>query len=190
MKVAFVCEDPTNDQYIVRPVLQALLADLGRPRARVFPVTNPRTTGFDSLLAHACEILDRYSQQAAAVIFVIDLDCDDGSPGRRNKPQRLRNALSQCAGTLNTVSVAAVQEVEVWALWGVRNELADSWTEVRAQCDPKDIYFEGQITKADGLTPDGGRRRLVESALASGWRSIAGACPELADLREELAQLI
>jgi hypothetical protein len=86
------------------------------------------------------------------------------------------------------VVLVAIQEAEVWALWGVRAELGVSWPEVRAECNPKERFFEAYL---DGsLTPDGGRRDLMEKALASGWDSLKLGCPELQQLEDELRPLV
>jgi hypothetical protein len=191
MKIAFACEDPLLDQYIVRPVLTAMLKDLGKPKARLFAITNPRTKGFHDLVARACDMVSRYGQEARAIIFVIDTDCDDGREGHMNKPVRLANALAKCDELADkAVIVAAVQEVEVWAVWGIRNELPDPWSTVLDECHPKELYFEPQLTAADKLLPDGGRSRLIKSSLSSGWTSLSTGCSELADLRTAVEPLV
>jgi hypothetical protein len=171
-------------------VLKTLFSQLGRPRAGIFTVTNPKTGGFFDLLDQCCAILARYGQLARVVVFVIDTDCDDGRPGSINKPLRLRNALANCAYAEKAVIVAAVQEIEVWALWGSANSLGDPWASVRDHCHPKERYFEPLTTVADKRTPDGGRSRLIQSSLARTWPSLTGGCPELAQLQMDIEPLI
>jgi hypothetical protein len=190
VKIAVACEDPTNDQFIIRPVLERLCAHLGRPRAKIFTITNPHTRGFNDLRDQACGIMSRYGALAAAVVFVIDVDCDDGRTGRINKPLRFRNTVSHCSYAEKALIVAAVQELEVWALWGVRGDLGAVWDIVRDNCDPKETFFEPQLTREDKRSADGGRGRLVGASLQAGWPSLAGGCPELAQLADELAPLI
>jgi hypothetical protein len=190
MKVAFACEDPVNDQYIAGPVLKAALASLGKDRVQVTPVMNPRTKGFENLVAQACAILERYGSQANAVVFVIDVDCEDGRPGNRHKVVRMQNAVRNCEWAEKAVVVGAMQEVEVWALWGSRQDLPDDWPTVREHCDPKEAYFQPLQTKLDGATPDGGRKRLVSASLERGWDSLSAGCDELSALVDDLRPLV
>ena len=186
MKVVFVCEDPVNDQYLAGPVIKACLAALGKPRVQVAPVLNPRTRGFENLVDNACGILERYGPVARVVIFVIDTDCEDGREGRRNKALRMRNAVEKCEFAERALVVAAVQELEVWALWGARASLGVSWDEVLAECDPKERFFDTLLTNADRTTPDGGRKRLVATSLSNGYGSLAAGCEELVRLQNDL----
>lgn len=189
MKVAFVCEDPIYDQYIAGPVVKEALRQLGKPHADVRPILTPKTRGFSTVLKHACEILDRYSPIVAAVVFVIDLDCDDGSPGRGDKVQALKGVIAGCDDSSKAVVVAARQELEVWALWGVRGDLPP-WQDVRAHCDPKEPFFNPLLTKADAERPDGGRSRLIAASLNEGWQSLSTGCSELEELQNELRDLV
>src|SRR5690349_3030337 len=111
MKVAFVCEDPIYDQYIAGPVIKEALRQLGRPHAKVAPVMDPKTRGYTTVLEHACAILSRYSQIVAAVVFVIDLDCDDGRPGHGNKLQALTDLIATCEDSSKAIVVGARQEI-------------------------------------------------------------------------------
>jgi hypothetical protein len=190
VKIAIACENPRYDQYIIRPVIEALLRHLGKGRARVTVITDPATTSYENLLAEACDILERYAPVATAVIFVADTDCEDGSPGRKNKALRLRNAVNACEGSSKAICVTAIQEVEVWAIWGARDRIRDSWDEIRAECDPKEAYFQPLLTEDDQRRADGGRSRLMSDSLAGGWQSLRTGCDELLELEESLEALL
>ena len=84
--------------------------------------------------------------------------------------------------------LVAIQEAEVWALWGVRTGLDATWEEVRSECDPKERFFERYLDQS--LTPDGGRRELMQRALQNGWASLKTGCPELQMLEDELRPLL
>jgi hypothetical protein len=191
VKVAVVCEDPTLDRYIVRPIITRALAELGKPRATIKLVENPKMRGVQDVLSQACDVLDRYGGISSAVVFVVDMDCEDGEEGRPDKRARLRNVIERCQRHSDkAIALIAVQEVEVWALWGIRASLGSPWQTVRAECHPKEMYFEPQITSADQLTPDGGRTRLIDASLAGGWQSVTTGCPELRALLDELRPLV
>lgn len=192
VKVAIACEDHTLDQYILVPVVSALMNVLGKPRAKVAPVSNPRIRGDTHLMAAACELLDRYGPVADVVIFVIDIDCEDGLAGRPDKLLRLRNRLDSCDSSYRSraVAVGAVNEAEVWALWGVQGEIGDPWQTVRADCHPKDTYLRQVTRPGDANSPGRGRKRLAEQSVSRGWASLKAACPELATLEEQVRSVV
>ena len=188
-KVSVICEDHTLDQFVVRPVMAALLAYIGKPNAQVRVVTSPRIHGYEDLLRQVCELVDRWAIISDVVILAVDTDCEDGNTRPRNKPLSLANALRECERTENVVVVFARQEIEVWALWGIRSQLGVPWAEVLDDCDPKEAFFEPQVTDADRGRPDRGRTRLVASSLIAGWQSIKSGCEELAQLEIDIRSL-
>lgn len=169
------CEDHTYDQYVVVPVIKLLMRHLGRPQAEVKVITNPRLQGISNVIALMCDILERYEKISDLVIFVVDGDCEDGADGRPDRVARLLNKLASCENNSeNGLVVVARQEVEVWALWGSRSDIGDSWSTITKERDPKERYFQPLLTPADARMPGGGRRRLAELTIATGWRSSAG----------------
>jgi hypothetical protein len=191
LKVAVVCEDHTLDQFVAIPVIAALLVAVGKPNAKVAAVTNPRVRGFENLIQHACPILGRYGAISDVVIFIVDLDCGGKSGGRRTKAERLQRKLSSCdVYPDKAIVVGAVNEIEVWALWGMRRELSRRWSDVRAECHPKEIYFDPLLLAGDRFTPDKGRKRLISLSLREGWDSLKQGCPELSRLEEAMRRLL
>lgn len=49
MKVLIIPEDPTNDSFIIKPVIEAVFADLGR-RARIDMLRDPQLRGTSDAL--------------------------------------------------------------------------------------------------------------------------------------------
>ena len=191
LKVAAICEDHTNDQYIVRPVIQSLLGHLGKPKAQVTVVTSPRLHGFDDVMSQACELLERWGAVSDVVVFAVDTDCEDGIKRDKNKILALGNRLASCESNgEKAVALLAREEVETWALWGSRANLNSRWENVRDECHPKERYFNGLITDADRNRPDGGRARLMEMSLSGGWQSIRTGCPELSDFEVKMQEII
>jgi hypothetical protein len=185
LKVAVVYEDHTKDQFIVDPVLQSLFAYLGKSRVRLQSVTSPRLQGLSTLLDHLCSIISRYSAAGDMVIIVVDRDCRDG------RRQQLLDRVAGCPdGGDKTIVVVAVQEVEVWALWGRRNQLGVDWNTVRSECHPKERFFNTLLTRDDSRAPGGGRLRLVNASLERGWDSIKAGCEELQVLEDEVRTLL
>jgi hypothetical protein len=185
LKVAVVYEDHTNDQYIVEPVLSSLFTFLGKPRARLQSVTNPRLQGLASLLEQLCSVIGRYAAAGDMVIVVVDGDCQDG------RHQQLVRRVTNCPdGSDKAVVVVAVQEVEVWALWAQRNRLGVDWNTVRSECHPKERFFSRLLTEDDSRVAGGGRLRLINASLERGWSSIKAGCPELEMLENEVRALL
>lgn len=178
-RVAVVCEDHTLDQYVVRPVFTAMLADLGRPRAVVRVVTDPKLGGISDLRRELPSIVRRYSVISDLVVIALDADGEDGSEGRNDRKASFETLVPTGTEGEKAEVVVAVQELEVWALWGVRSEILDAWAEVRGEVHPKEVYFDQFVTDADRRSPGRGRARLIDLSLASGWRSLATGCPEL-----------
>lgn len=191
LKVAVVCEDHTLDQFVAVPVVAALLVAVGKPNAKVAPVTNPRVRGFEDLVRHACPILGRYGAISDAVVFIVDLDCGSKAEGRRTKAEKLQRKLSSCeVHSDKALVIGAVNEIEVWALWGMRRELSTGWSDVRAECHPKEVYFDPLLSPSDRIKPDKGRKRLISLSLQEGWDSLKQGCPELSRLEEAIRRLL
>ena len=47
VRVLVIPEDPTLNGYILKPLVEMLLAEAGKPAARVTVLTNPRVRGYD-----------------------------------------------------------------------------------------------------------------------------------------------
>ena len=45
LRVLVIPEDPTHNGYILKPIAEMILADVGKPNAKVELLTNPRLTG-------------------------------------------------------------------------------------------------------------------------------------------------
>lgn len=192
IRISVVCEDHTLDQYVVRPVISALMAEIGKPRCIIRVVTDPKLNGIDGLRQQFTGILRRYAAVSDVVIFAIDADGKDGLDGRGNRKAAFDELLEGQTDARRGAVVVAVQELEVWALWGSRTQIRDSWQKVRAELHPKERYFAPLLTDADKRHPGKGRARLTELSLANGWASLRAGCPELgaleAEIRERLAR--
>ena len=185
------CEDHTHDQFVLKPVLECLLVSIGRARAQVKIITDPRMRGIDQLKSNACSILARYGPLSDAVIFAFDADGLDGKDGRTDRKSSFVSLLKDCAQHADkAIVVAARQELEVWALWGNRSELTVSWQAVRSEQHPKERFFDTLTNTTDSRRPGKGRSRLIQDSLSSGWQSLKQGCEELQELEDELVRLL
>jgi len=188
-KVAVVCEDHTLDQYVVVPIIRAVLSAAGKPQAVVRVVTSPQLRGISNVETEFEAIATRYAAINDLVIFALDRDALDGQDGRGDRAAGFSSKVAALAPAIRdkVEVVLAVEETEVWALWGVRAEIGDSWSVVRRERDSKERYFDPFVTKGDMRQPGQGRTRLVGLTLEQGWSSLSTGCPELADLKSRVA---
>lgn len=187
-RIHIICEDHTLDQYVVRPVMRAMAAAVGRPRARVTAVPTPPPRGIEAVMKEFDGLCERYAAIGDLVVFALDADGLDGSDGgtdRRAVLEARRRALPPAVAD-KVMVILAQQELEVWAMWGVRARVPAGWSTVRAERDPKDVYWSDLVERADATVPGKGRQRLVEKTLALGWASACEGCPELAEATEEM----
>jgi hypothetical protein len=181
--VLVVPEDPSNNGYILKPLVLRMLAEAGRGNAKVDVLTNPRAQGY----AHAKEILrrqllERYRHKDL-LLFLVDADGKD----RRDEFRNLEDEAA--AQGVRLLCCAAEQEVEVWLLAGHREKLGQPWQEVRREVSLKEQIFAPFLTTyGDRRRAGGGRDLLMREALAN-YDALLRLCPELNDLHQRLRGL-
>jgi hypothetical protein len=178
VKVMVIPEDPTLDQYILRPVMERMFLDLGR-NARVQVLANPRIRGVAQALDAATVA------RVVAMYPMIDLFCimvdRDGEPGRpveagkreAEHPDRLMVCL-------------AVEEIEVWMLAVHREQLDVPWQDIRSERDPKERFAEPFLAAHAPRQAPGAGRVWAMRDLGSKWRGVLRVCPELEALKQRL----
>ncbi len=175
-----VPEDPTLDQYILKPIVEQLFADLGR-RSRVEVLSNPRLTGVDQAL-DASTLADIVATNRMIDVFLVLVD-RDGDKARR--PQQAAERAREHPDRLFVC--LAVEEVEVWMLALHRDDLDTPWREVRSERDPKERFAHPFLARrAPKLALAGGRAWAMREVGAK-WRSLLDVCPEIAELKQTLA---
>ena len=177
MKVGILCEDHSTDRYILKPILEELMARAGRPRARVYsldlldPVIKVECRGPEAALSQSVvEFAVRSNCMIDLFILVVDRDCDRQKNSSRAEERAAENtALVHCL---------AVEEIEVWmlALHRIDPELAA----IQADRDLKAAYawpFLASRGWARGI----GVKPAMKSCRERFGRLIQ-LCPEVADL--------
>ncbi len=103
------------------------------------------------------EIVDRYGGRVQVILLCIDRD---GETGRR---QRLDQLEEEFGGRF--LGAEAWEEIETWALAGLKLPPNWSWKAVRAEVHVKERYFD-PLARERGIDggPDGGRSALGEEA--------------------------
>ena len=136
MRVMVIPEDPTLDQFILKPVVETLFRDLNRV-ARVQVLANPRLSSVVQALdpARLNVIIGSYPQ-ADLFFRLIDRDCE------QNRINRVHSRESEVMSKGKTlIGCLAIEEVEIWALAIYQGELPARWQEMRQECNPKEAYF-------------------------------------------------
>ncbi len=178
VQVLVIPEDPTNNGYILKPVVDMVLAEAGKPAAKVRVLGNPRVRGYDDAVRVVRK--DLASRYGFMDLWLFLPDADRASSGAM---QVLEEDLHAQGVTL--LCCPAVPEVEVYACVAYRGEIA-SWQEVRADPRMREAYFDPLLEKhGDRRKPGRGRRMMIERSLRS-RRAFFQLCPEIADLRDRV----
>lgn len=179
-------EDPTHDRYILKPIVSAILSDLGS-RGQVQVLSNPRLRGFEPAVAAVPEILKRYPTYDL-FLLLLDRDADEG------RAERLTHVETQfTARGRSVIACLAKEEIETWLLgaqWPRCHELFPdwSWAEVRAERDVKERFFHPFFARVRNLRlPGEGREQLIRGGNLAG---LIQRCPELATLRERMREAL
>lgn len=186
MNVLVIPEDFRKDQYMLKPIIEAMLNSLER-RARVTVCQNPLLGGIDQALNwdRIASIIDQYKYRTD--LFLLCVDRDD-VPTRR---QTLDNIERQAANILPNgrmlLAENAWQEIEVWVLAGHDMLAGWRWADIRIERDPKERYFL-PFAEQRGLLdePGQGRKTLAEEAAGQYTTRIRRLCPEVADLENRI----
>ncbi len=181
-KVLVIPEDPTNNGYILKPLVEAILADAGKPNAKVQMLTSPRLNGYDDAIkAIRGELSDRYGFWD---LWLFIPDADRATPASMSA---LESELA--AKQINLLCCAAQPEVEIYACVAYRAELDAPWPEVRASGSLKEIFFGPLLArKGDSRRAGAGRDQLIAASLTP-LSTLYKLCPELGNLRKRLISL-
>jgi hypothetical protein len=177
--VLIVPEDPTLDQYVLKPVVERIFEDLGRS-ARVEVLVDPHIRGVAQALD--AEMLAGILQDHPMIdLFVLAIDRDCDTFGNTAKA-----AARVASHAPRLLAVLAHQELEVWALALHRAELTAPWSAVREECHPKEALWDPFVTRKEWLTSVGRGRKHAMRALGANWSGLLQVCPEIATLRDDI----
>jgi len=181
-KVLVIPEDHTNNGYILKPLVEAILADAGKPQARVVVLTSPRINGFSQAkTAIREELPERYGFYD---LWLFIPDADEGTPGAM---QALERELA--AKNIKLLCCPAQPEVEIYACVAHREHLPAPWQTVREERDLKEKYFDPLIkARGDPRAAGKGRTEFTKASITP-RNTLYQFCPELAGLRDRIKDL-
>ena len=190
MNVLVIAEDFRKDQYVLRPIVRAMMKAVGRPHANV-QLDREVLGGVDQATSwRRIEAILRLNPMVHLFLLCVDRD---GKSGRR---QALDSIETQAAALLSPqrrlFAENAWQEVEVWALAGLL-DLPDQWKwqQVRQDPNPKEAYFH-PLAKQRGVLddPGEGRKTLAEESARRYVSHVRQRCEEICLLEERIRQWI
>ena len=181
MKVLVIPEDPTLDQYILKPIVERLFADLGKtPRVQI--LSNPRLRGIAQALdpARIANVVRKYPM---VDLFLVMVD-RDGDPKRPNIATTLE-------GTQPHLFVClAIEEIEVWMLAAHRDTLSTPWSEIRKEHHPKERFAHPFLAERAPKLDLGQGRSWAMRELGGKWKGVLSACEELEGLKQRIHEWI
>jgi len=177
VNVLIIPEDFRKDQYILKPIIQRMFAEIGKPQANVKMCLEPVLGGIHQATdwGRIADILDMYP---TVDIFLLIVDRDGIATRRRALNGIERNAREILDNDRVLLAENAWQEIEVWALAGQQLPRDWNWRKIRAEIHPKERYFE-PLAKRRRLTKEPGEGRLTMGREAAArYARVRSRCKE------------
>ena len=178
--VLVIPEDPVLNGHILRPLTRAVMAGAGRPAAKVKVLDKPRVRGYD----HAVRIIrdELPERRLSKDLWLFFPDADKATD---DAMRTLEEDVAEQGITL--LCCAAQPEVEIYACVAFRDDIRDSWEEVRHHHRMKEEIFKPLLdTHGDPRRPGAGRDLMMNRSLKKRSR-LFRLCPELQTLRDRIA---
>ncbi len=174
MNILIIPEDFRNDQYILKPIFHRLFRAIGIPSPQVRVCQNPRLRGVSDALTseRIAHIVRRY--QGETDIFVLCVD-RDGDINRRVSLDRLEREFE---GIRPFFAENAWEEVETWVLAGLDLPGEWRWSDVRAEIQVKERYFDPIVLQRGLSDTLGGGRKILGEEAAHNIPAIRQKCAE------------
>ena len=183
VRVLVIPEDQTHNGYILRPLVKAIMADAGRPLAKIETPGEPRIRGY----VHATTVI-REELPALYGFYDIWLFLPDADRASRDAMHALETDLR--ARNIPLFCSAAQPEVEIYACVAFRKEMNVSWEEARKNPRMKEEIFQPLLDRhGDPRRPDRGRNLMITASLKN-LSLLYRLCPELKTLRDRIVALL
>ena len=185
MNVLVIPEDFRKDQYMLKPIIDAMMKARGK-EARVRICVDPLLGGIDQALKRERikEIIEWYRGMVDLFLLCVDRD---GIKTRRKKLDLIeKTALSLLGGGQAFFAENAWQEIEVWVLAGHKLPVAWRWEEVRSDLHPKEKYFLPFAKNRKLLDTPGEGRKILAREAAKNYGRIRQLCQEISGLEERI----
>ena len=182
-RVLVIPEDPTLNGYILKPLVEMVMAEAGRAAAKVTVLSNPRVRGYDEAVRAVRSGLSTRYRFMDLWLFFPDTD-RASDEAMRGLERTLRD------DGVSLLCCPASPEVEVYACVAYREDIRESWGEARSHPRFKEAVFEPLLEAyGDPRRPGGGRGAMTKKSIAQ-RRRFFQLCPEIAELRNRIAELL
>ena len=171
MNVLIIPEDFRNDQYVLKPIFNRLLRNIGKTRFRVRVCNDPLLMGVANALNTDSlqEIVEDYPMYDLFILCV-DRDCN---VNRRDRLDQIEDHFGASFFAVN-----AWEEIETWVLAGVDTPTNWRWSDIRAECDVKERYFLPLVHQRRLTNTIGGGRKTLGEEASRRINAIRQKCPE------------
>ena len=179
VRVLVIPEDPFNNGYILKPLVDAVLADAGKSLAKTMILSNPRLRGYDHALKAIREDLpERYGFWDLWIFFP---DAD------RAKPDAMRALETDLqAKGISLVCCPAQPETEIYCCAAYPKALGVPWEAARRHPRLKEEIFRPLLNRYGDRNHVGeGRGLLIDMALKN-LPHFYRLCPEIKALRDRI----
>ena len=177
--VLVIPEDPVLNGHILKPLANAVMADAGRPAAKVDVLSNPRVRGYDhAVRVVRDELPERYGFKDLWLFF------PDADKATGHATQALEEHAAKQGITL--LCCPAQPEVEIYACVAFRNDIPERWEDVRRHPRMKEEIFRPLLSRQGGFQEVGAARgRMIDRSLEN-LPLLFRLCPELQSLRDRI----
>lgn len=177
MNVLIIPEDFRKDQYILKPVIEKMFVEIGKPRARVLMCLDPLLGGIDQATdwQRIQDILEMYPM---VDIFLLLVDRDNVVSRRMVLNGLEAKGEAFLAEDRFLLAENAWQEIEVWALAGQNLPKEWKWGVIRGESHPKETYFEPWAKKRGLLDEPGQGRTTMGREAAASYTRVLSRCKE------------
>ena len=190
MRVLILPEDFTKDQYMLKPIIEAMMKAVGKPNAVVRVCQEPRFHGVDQLLdwEQLQPVIERYRGRVDLFLLCVDRD---GKAGRRVALDRLEQLAEETAPGRVVLAENAWQEIEVWVLAGHDLPKGWNWKTIRQEEHPKENYYLLFAEKRGVKEAAAEGRKILAQEAAAVYRRLRQRCKEdIQNLETRIAERI
>lgn len=177
-KVLVIPEDPTYNGYLLKPLVERLLSESGKPKAQVLVLRDPKAGGFSD----ACDLVQSGRLRERYGYYDLWLFLPDGDQVR--VLQTLEDGIVDQKARL--IASYLTPEVEVTLIAGHPNADTTGWEAKKQHPQFKEAIFVPFLAEYGNPTaPGAGREKLMREALQN-YQRIKQLVPEVADLELRL----
>lgn len=177
MNVLVIPEDFRKDQYILKPLIQKMFAEIGKPNANVRVCLDPLMGGISEATKweRIKEVLELYPM---VNVFLLIVDRDGIETRRRSLDGLETTAAAHLNSPRKFLAENAWQEIEVWAIAGQPIPKGWNWVDVRGHRDPKEAYFDPLAAARNLQNEPGQGRTTLGKEAAKNYARVRTLCPE------------